>query len=179
MTSTGAPLYFSALPLAISRQRSSMGNVPPVTFILAAFDGAKAYRHIEPMAILKIARMGHPVLRRKADPVVDPTAPEIARLVEDMTETMRDAPGIGLAAPQVHVPLRLVIFHVPGDRVAPGEAPLDLTVLMNHVIEPLTPETALGWEGCLSVPGLRGVVPRWTQIRYSGVGLDGGPIRRE
>jgi peptide deformylase len=131
------------------------------------------------MAILKIARMGHPVLRRKADPVADPTAPEIARLVADMTETMRDAPGIGLAAPQVHVPLRLVIFHVPGDRAGPGEGPLDLTVLMNPVIEPLTPETALGWEGCLSVPGLRGVVPRWTRIRYSGVGLDGRPIRRE
>ncbi|HUN53079.1 MAG TPA: peptide deformylase [Candidatus Sulfotelmatobacter sp.] len=131
------------------------------------------------MAILKIARMGHPVLRRRADPVADPSAPEIARLVRDMAETMYDAPGLGLAAPQVHVPLRLVLFHVPGSRAEPGEAPQELTVLMNPVIEPLTDETALGWEGCLSVPGLRGVVPRWTRIRYSGIGLDGRPIRRE
>jgi len=131
------------------------------------------------MAILKIARMGHPVLRRRAEPVQNPASPEIARLVADMTETMLDAPGIGLAAPQVHVPLRLVIFQVPGERAAPGEAAVPLTVLMNPVIEPLGEETALGWEGCLSVPGLRGVVPRWTRIRYSGVGIDGRPIRRE
>jgi peptide deformylase len=131
------------------------------------------------MAILKIARMGHPVLRRKAAPVENPTAPEVARLVADMTETMLDAPGIGLAAPQVHVPLRLVIFYVPGGRTEPGEPTLELTVLINPLIEPLGDETALGWEGCLSVPGLRGVVPRFTRIRYSGVGLDGKPISRE
>lgn len=122
------------------------------------------------MAILKIARMGHPALARRADPVADPTAPEIAALVADMIETMRDAPGVGLAAPQVHIPLRLVIFQPP-------EQPL--TVLANPEIVPLTGETELGWEGCLSVPGLRGLVPRRTAIRYSGFGLDGSRIERE
>ncbi|HYM31712.1 MAG TPA: peptide deformylase [Candidatus Cybelea sp.] len=131
------------------------------------------------MAILKIARMGHPVLSRRADPVKDPTTPEIARLVKDMIETMADAPGIGLAAPQVHVPLRVVIFQVPAERTEPGEAAVDLTVLVNPEIESLTEEMALGWEGCLSVPGLRGVVPRFTHIRYSGVGLDGKLVQRE
>ena len=131
------------------------------------------------MAILKIARMGHPVLRRRADPIDDPTAPEIARLIADMIETMEDAGGLGLAAPQVHVPLRLVIFHVPGSRAAVGESPLGLTVLINPVIEPVGTEQSAGWEGCLSVPGLRGVVPRYHQIRYRGLDAEGGAIERE
>lgn len=131
------------------------------------------------MAILKIARMGHPVLRRVADPVADPTAPEIARLIEDMIETMRDAGGLGLAAPQVHVPLRLVIFHVPGERAGAGGETQALTVLMNPVIEPLGPERNADWEGCLSVPGLRGQVPRFTRIRYSGLDREGGSLSRE
>src|ERR1700761_2158529 len=87
-------------------------------------------RHIPGMAILKIARMGHPVLAEKARPVSDPTHPEIARLVKDMVETMVDANGAGLAAPQVHVPLRLVIFQAPGERTEPdpsGEEQFDHT----------------------------------------------------
>lgn len=134
------------------------------------------------MSILKIARMGHPVLRRRADPVADPTAPEIRSLVNDMLETLADAGGIGLAAPQVHVPLRVVIFEVPAGRAAregEPEGAVPMTVLINPVIEALSEETALGWEACLSVPGLTGAVPRWTRIRYSGVGLDGSPIARE
>ena len=132
------------------------------------------------MAILKIARMGHPVLRQPAEVVADPTAPEIRTLIEDMMETMEDADGAGLAAPQVHVPLRLVIFHVPDERadVEGGEAPVPLTVLINPVIEPLTEEKEMGWEGCLSVPGLIGAVPRFTRIRYSGFDPDGRPIER-
>lgn len=145
------------------------------------------------MAILKIARMGHPVLRRRADAVADPTAPRVHALIRNMIETMGDADGAGLAAPQVHVPLRLVIFHVPPERDEEdpedgggdfededpgGEAPGPLTVLINPEIEPLTDETALGWEGCLSVPGLIGAVPRFTKIRYSGVGPDGARIER-
>jgi len=138
------------------------------------------------MAILKIARMGHPVLRAPALPVPDPASPEIQALVRDMVETMEDADGAGLAAPQVHVPLRLVIFHVPADREHPDEAPdaegddagVPLTVLMNPVIEPLTEEQDMGWEGCLSVPGLVGAVPRFTKIRYRGVTLGGAPIDR-
>jgi len=137
------------------------------------------------MAILKIARMGHPILRRVADPVVDPTAPEIRRLVRDMLETLEDIGGVGLAAPQVHVSKRVVIFEVPPERAARdgnGEAPpegVPMTVLTNPVIEPLGEEKALGWEACLSVPGLTGAVPRFTRIRYHGFGLQGERIERE
>lgn len=132
------------------------------------------------MAILKIARMGHPVLRSRAHEVENPTAPAIRSLIRDMLETMEDADGAGLAAPQVHVPLRLVIFHVPPARAEDedDETPVPLTVLMNPVIEPLTDETEMGWEGCLSVPGLIGSVPRFTRIRYRGVGPDGSAIDR-
>ncbi len=125
------------------------------------------------MSILKIARMGHPVLMRRAEPVEDPTAPEIARLVADMIETLEDIGGRGLAAPQVHVGLRLVIFHMGETRGAVPE------VLVNPVIEPLSEETVRGWEGCLSVPGLRGVVPRFRHIRYRAVDLDGRVVERE
>jgi len=137
------------------------------------------------MAILKIARMGHPVLRRVADPVVDPTAPEIRRLVRSMLETLEDIGGVGLAAPQVHVSRRVVIFEVPAERAARdgnGEAPpqgVPMTVLVNPVIEPLGEEKVLGWEACLSVPGLTGAVPRFTRIRYHGFGLQGERIERE
>lgn len=133
------------------------------------------------MAILKIARMGHPVLRRRADPVADPTAPEIARLVADMWETMHDAPGIGLAAPQVHVPLRIVVFAVPAHRLAAedggSEAPPP-TVLINPEITPLNSATVSDWEACLSLPGLTGRVERWRRIRYRGAGPNGRPIER-
>jgi peptide deformylase len=136
------------------------------------------------MAILKIARMGHPVLAQKAEAVADPTAPEIRRLVRDMIETMVDANGAGLAAPQVHVPLRLVVFQAPADRnddVSEAEmydhtAPL--TVLINPEIEVLGPELEGGWEGCLSVPGMRGFVERPAHIRYRGVDHEGQPVQR-
>ena len=135
------------------------------------------------MAILKIARMGHPVLSVVARPVDDPTAPEIRALVADMVETMRDAPGVGLAAPQVHVPLRIVIFDVPAGRgeavEGSGQVPPGLNVLINPAIEPLGEDVEDDWEGCLSVPGMTGLVPRWTRIRYSGVDLDGRKIERE
>ena len=139
------------------------------------------------MAILKIARMGHPVLGRPADPVADPTAPEVRRLVEDMVETMRDAEGTGLAAPQVHVPRRVVVFFVAPERAGDDGEESDeetlegvpLTVLVNPLVEPLTERKQLGWEACLSVPGLAGQVPRFGAVRYSGFGLDGKQIVRE
>ncbi len=138
------------------------------------------------MAILKIAKMGHPVLRRRAEEVADPRAPEIRRLIADMLETMEDAPGTGLAAPQVHVPLRVVIFTVSAERSRreDGEDGEDadavpLTVLINPEIEPIGDETELGWEGCLSVPGLMGRVPRHRAIRYSAYGLDGQRFERK
>jgi peptide deformylase len=133
------------------------------------------------MAILKIARMGHPVLRQAARPVADPGEAEIRRLAGDMMETMIDAGGVGLAAPQVHVPLRAIVFKVPAERLGAGEGapPPGITVLFNPEIEPVGEEMVLGWEGCLSIPGLRGAVPRHRRIRYRGIGLDGKPVERE
>ena len=127
------------------------------------------------MAILKIARMGHPVLRAVAAPVPDPAAPAIRRLIADMVDTLADAGGVGLAATQVHVPLRLLIFHVPASRSGTG-ADLPLRALINPVLTPLTEERITGWEGCLSVPGLRGAVPRYTKLRLTALAADGAPI---
>ncbi|HET7335106.1 MAG TPA: peptide deformylase [Rhizomicrobium sp.] len=137
------------------------------------------------MAILKIARMGHPVLARRAEPVPDPTAPEIRQLVGDMVATMIDANGAGLAAPQVHVPLRVVVFQAPPERAEDDlsdEERFDhtapLTVLINPQIEILGDEKEGGWEGCLSVPGMRGFVERASHLRYSGVDHEGNKIER-
>jgi len=132
------------------------------------------------MAILKIARMGHPVLRAVAEPVDDPAAPEIRRLVADMLETAPDAGGTGLAAPQVHVSRRLVVFMVGEQRLTgrPLDIAQDWLTLINPVVEPLSDEIEIGWEGCLSVPGLRGAVPRWSRIRYRGIDSEGQAIDR-
>jgi peptide deformylase len=133
------------------------------------------------MALLKIARMGNPVLRAPAAAVEDPTAPWVRRIVDDMIETMEDAGGTGLAAPQVHQSWRIVVFFVSGERLTemPGDVAQDLTVLINPMVELLGRERAFGWEGCLSVPGLRGVVPRHLRIRYRAIGLDGEIIECE
>lgn len=128
--------------------------------------------------------MGHPVLRKPAAPISDPLDPEVQRLIDDMIETMIDANGAGLAAPQVYEGLRLVIFQAPGERAeAGGEAEAfdhtaPLTVLINPVIEVLDAELQTGWEGCLSVPGLRGAVTRPSHIRYSGLDRQGKPLSR-
>ncbi|MFC7737332.1 peptide deformylase [Roseomonas sp. GCM10028921] len=133
------------------------------------------------MAILKIARMGHPVLLEKCRPVDDPGAPEIRRLVQDMFETMEDAPGAGLAAPQVHLPLRLFVFRVLPARSsgAPDDMVVGNTVVINPVVEPLGEEKHLRWEGCLSIPGLRAAVPRFRRVRYTGVDCDGQTVTAE
>lgn len=138
------------------------------------------------MTIRKIALMGHPVLGQKAQAISDLADPELRRLVEDMVETMIDANGAGLAAPQVHESIRLVIFQALAHRADPGLSEVEaydhtapLTVLINPEIEILSDETEGGWEGCLSVPGLRGWVERSAYIRYRGFGLDGRPIERE
>ena len=137
------------------------------------------------MAILKIARMGHPVLAQKAQPVADPTAPEIRRLVRDMIETMIDANGAGLAAPQVHVPLQLAVFQAPAERTDQGlseaeryDTTAPLTVLINPQIEVVGDEQEGGWEGCLSIPGMRGFVERPAHIHYRGVSHEGQPVER-
>ncbi len=144
------------------------------------------------MSILKIARMGHPVLSAPAEPVEVtpgfPVAPEVGHLVLDMLETLEDAGGVGLAAPQVHAPLRLVIFHIPQVRAAAGRyrrAGLDetqgevpLTVLINPVVEPLDDEMIENWESCLSLPGMTGLVPRHPRIRYRGMDPAGETVER-
>lgn len=133
------------------------------------------------MTLLKIARMGHPVLRRRAAPVADPTDPEIRRLVADMIETMEDASGVGLAAPQVHMLHRVIVFKVPPARRSPDEppGPPGITALINPKIEPLGGDLAEGLEGCLSIPELRGLVPRHRRIRYRGLTPEGERIERE
>ena len=136
------------------------------------------------MSILKIARMGHPVLATVAEAVADPTAPEVRRLVADMLETMIDANGAGLAAPQVHVPWRVVVFQAPADReeglsdAERFDRAAPLTVLINPEIEVIGEARESGWEGCLSVPGLRGLVERPSHIRYRGVDHEGHPLER-
>jgi peptide deformylase len=133
------------------------------------------------MAILKIARMGHPILLRTCDPVPDPGAPEIRRLVADMIETMLDAPGVGLAAPQVFQPLRLFVFRVPGGRASddPDDTEVGNTVLINPTLDLIGEERAFGWEGCLSIPDMRAAVPRAMRVRYRGTDCDGNVIERE
>jgi peptide deformylase len=129
------------------------------------------------MAILKIARMGHPVLVERAQPVHDPGTAAIQTLVADMAETLVDAEGIGLAAPQVHRSLRLILFFDTEDRDAlPGRRPV---ALINPEIEPLEPALEAGWEGCLSIPGLRGLVPRYARIGYRGMTPEGRTVERE
>lgn len=127
--------------------------------------------------------MGHPVLRSPAAPIADPTAPELRALAADMVETMVAADGVGLAAPQIGVSLRLIVFTVPVERREPSEAEdapeEELTILANPAITVLDPGPVLGAEGCLSIPGLRGQVPRAARIRYRGQQLDGSWLERE
>lgn len=135
------------------------------------------------MAAKEILKMGHPLLRRPAATLEPPFGDDIFELVEEMRASLEAAGGVGLAAPQIGVSKSLVIFEVPEDRVRMEEGEtasgVPSTVLINPKITPLSDETALGWEGCLSVPGLRGLVPRFTHIRYEGLGLDGRPISIE
>lgn len=134
------------------------------------------------MTLLKIARMGHPVLVNRAEEIPDPTTREIRSLVENMVETMMDAQGVGLAAPQVHIGKRVIIFNAPkgrGEEDAPETDFAPVTALINPVIDILEEEQELGWEGCLSIPGLTGAVPRYTRIRYKGMSPTGQSIERE
>jgi peptide deformylase len=129
--------------------------------------------------IREILKMGDPRLLRVARPVEDPADPELAALVADMHETMVAANGVGLAAPQIGVDLRLMIFGFDVNARYPDEAPVPLTTLINPWLKVLTDETENGWEGCLSVPGMRGLVPRATHIRYGGTLEDGTVFERE
>src|SRR5262249_39032456 len=127
------------------------------------------------MAVLKVAHLGHPILRQKAEPISPEAigAPEIQGLIDDMLETMDDHDGAGLAAPQVHVSRRLVVYGVRQNPRYPDAEEVPLTVLINPVITPTTTEQDEDWEGCLSVPDLRGQVPRFTRVRVEAWGGDG------
>ncbi|MFD2204145.1 peptide deformylase [Kiloniella antarctica] len=141
------------------------------------------------MTLLKISKMGHPVLWRKADPVDNPTSPYISDLVENMIETMNDAGGTGIAAPQIYESLRIFIFFVSKLRAQSeaerlgitldSDGSVPLTVLINPELTFLDEKIDESWEGCLSIPGLMGKVPRHRSIRYRGYGLDGKLIERE
>ncbi len=131
------------------------------------------------MAIREVLRMGHPVLREKAKPVEKFGTPELRALLEDMKETMAAKDGAGLAAPQIGVGQRVVIFGVDHNPRYPDAEPVPFTVLVNPKLVMLTREVEDDWEGCLSVPGMRGVVPRYTKLRYSGFDIEGNPIERE
>lgn len=131
--------------------------------------------------IRPILRMGDPRLLEIARPVKEFGTPQLQALIADMLETMIAAHGAGLAAPQIGVPLRIVIFGSDEDAANPrypDQPQVPRTVLVNPELEPLSEELEEGWEGCLSVPGLRGVVPRYARLRYTGFDPDGRPIDR-
>jgi peptide deformylase len=126
-----------------------------------------------------ILKMGDPRLLRVAAPVTQFGTPELLTLVQDMFETMKHAGGVGLAAPQIGIDLQLVIFGFERSVRYPDAEPVPQTVLCNPLITPLSDEKEDGWEGCLSVPGLRGEVPRYQHIRYTGFDPQGQRIERE
>jgi peptide deformylase len=128
--------------------------------------------------IREILRMGDPRLLRVAQPVVAFGTPELTALIDDMRETMLANDGAGLAAPQIGVDLRVVMFGFESNPRYPEVAPIPFTVLINPELVPLADEVEEGWEGCLSVPGLRGLVPRLVRLRYRGRDPQGGIIDR-
>lgn len=128
------------------------------------------------MTVRTILRMGDPRLLEIANPVSDPKAPEIQELLRDMFDTMAAAGGVGLAAPQIGVGFQVVIFGFEKSERYPDAPPVPQTILINPVITPIGDEEELGWEGCLSVPGMRGEVPRFKRIRYQGIDEQGNTI---
>ena len=130
------------------------------------------------MPIRPVLRMGHPLLLEKARRVEKFDAPELHALIEDMQDTMRAQSGAGIAAPQIGVSLQVVIFGVEATPRYPDAPPVPFTVLVNPVVEPLSDEMEDGWEGCLSVPGMRGLVPRYTHVHYRGFDQFGNEIDR-
>lgn len=140
--------------------------------------GSGPSRRDDSLALLKIARFGNPVLLEKAVPVPDPTSDDMRRLVEDMIETMLDVGGAGLAAPQVHRSLSMFVYHVPKQRAGDG-APLSPRALFNPTLFPVGDKIVPCVEGCLSLPGMRGTVPRYARIRFEGMDQNGLPVSGE
>ena len=129
--------------------------------------------------IREVLRMGDPRLLRRSDEIKTFGTVELRNLLEDMRDTMAHLSGAGLAAPQIGVNLRVVIFGVRANPRYPGVEEVPDTVLINPVLTPLEDELEDGWEGCLSVPGMRGVVPRYKRLRYSGFDENGKPFQRD
>jgi len=130
------------------------------------------------MSIRNVLRMGDPFLLQRAKEVAQFDTSELHELITDMLETMEACDGAGLAAPQIGEDLRLVIFGIEHNPRYPDAEQVPQTVLINPVIEPLADDMDIAWEGCLSLPGMRGAVPRYTDIRYTGVDQFGKPIDR-
>jgi peptide deformylase len=130
------------------------------------------------MAIREVLKMGDPRLLSVAEPVGAFGTPELESLLVDMRDTMRHLNGAGLAAPQIGVGLRVVIFGFEDNPRYPDADPVPFTVLLNPVLTPQSEDTDEAWEGCLSVPGMRGLVPRYRHLRYTGVDPTGKPIDR-
>ena len=130
------------------------------------------------MAVKPVLRMGDPVLLKRADPVTRFDTPELHELLRDMDDTMRARNGAGIAAPQIGVSQQVVIFGVGANPRYPDAEQVPYTVLINPVLEPIGEEMEEGWEGCLSVPGMRGLVPRYRQLRYRGFDQNGDAIDR-
>ena len=130
------------------------------------------------MAVRHVLKMGDPLLYRKAEPVKGFKTPELDALVADMFDTMAALNGAGLAAPQIGVSQRVVIFSVESNPRYPDVEPVPTTVLINPILTPIGDEMEEGWEGCLSVPGLRGLVTRHKSLRYTGFDQHGTPIDR-
>ncbi|MBT9567019.1 MAG: peptide deformylase [Thiobacillus sp.] len=130
------------------------------------------------MAVRDVLKMGDPRLLEPARPVEDFTSTELAGLIEDMHDTMRALNGAGLAAPQIGVGLQVVLFEVNANPRYPDVETVPFTVLINPVLTPLSDAVEEGWEGCLSVPGMRGLVPRFAELRYQGLDAAGQPIDR-
>ena len=134
--------------------------------------------YILTMSILKIARLGHPVLHKKAIIVKNLPDPKIKKLIEDMTETMLDANGIGLAAPQVHVNKQIIIFRIPKEEKDTENELIEITALINPKLSKISDEIENDWEGCLSIPGMSGLVKRFSKIRYKGFDMNGNIIKK-
>jgi peptide deformylase len=130
------------------------------------------------MAIRDVLRMGDPRLLEVSAPVTSFGTPQLKQLIADMLDTMQHLSGAGLAAPQIGVPLRVVMFGVDHNPRYPDAEDVPFTVLINPVLTTVGEMLQEGWEGCLSVPGMRGLVPRWLELRYSGKDPDGNPIER-
>ncbi len=130
------------------------------------------------MAVRRVLKMGDPLLYRKAEPVKGFNTPELDALIADMFDTMAALNGAGLAAPQIGVSQRVVIFSVESNPRYPDVEPVPTTVLINPILTPIGDEMEEGWEGCLSVPGLRGLVTRHRSLRYTGFDQHGTPIDR-